>query len=249
MDAAIRELFDPYVVDDPVAPANYSIDHLGVSIDPARAVKVLYRDATPVVRSRSTARLLEGLVRHVAGEHTTSDDLLELRVLALTRARSAVFLPASLRSRLVSLGPHLRRQDLRVLDEPAARVNAATGELVVTSPDLAVDWQVLATLAERGLDGDGVADDPPVATGHYRSKGLYLRPAQNAPDSRAHALVAMAGLARNAALFSGQDLLAALASFARRCPVLPLPETHRDAGLASALRTIADDENATAAGY
>lgn len=235
MNAAIRELLGPHVVDDPDAPPNYSIDHLGDATSPARAVKVVYRDATPVVRTRSTARLLEGLVRYVAGEHSTRDDLVELHVLALTRGESAMFLPAPLRGRLGRLGPHLRQQGLRALDEPVARIDPATGDLVVTDAELAVDWEVLVGLAGRGLDGAEPVDDPSVAAGRYRSRVLYMRAGDETPRSQAQAVVCVAGLVRNAALLPGQGLLDALASFVRRCCVQPLPDTDGDAGLTAAL--------------
>lgn len=237
MGTLVRELFGPHVVDDREAPPNYSVDHLGATAGPATAMKVVYRDTTPVVRTRSTARLLEGLVRHVAGEHTTRDDLLELRVLAVTAEGSAVFLPAPLRTRLARLGPHLRQEGLRALDEPVARIDPATGELVVTEPELAVDWQVLADLAPRGLDDGRAGHDPPVATGRYRSRRLHVRASDGIPRTRAQALATVAVLARNAALLPGQALLEALSAFVRACPVQPLPQSDDDAGLAAAVRS------------
>lgn len=242
MDAAIRDLFALHVVDDPDAPPNYSIDHLSTADDPATAIKVAYRDVKPVVRTRSTARLLEGLVRHIAGEHTTSGDRLELRTLALTRGDSAVLVPARLRDRLTRLAPHLRRRGVRVLDEPVARIDPATGQLVVARPELAVDWSVLAGLGSRGLDGASDMADPPVTPGGYRLQGLYLAANAEAPASRANALVAVMPLVRNNGLLEGRVLLGTLAALVRTCPVQPLPKGMSPADLAAALRARLDGE-------
>lgn len=209
-----RALADHLVdVEGSPAPANFSL-HLAED-GGRRGTKdfhMLYQGATGVVRTRDKGRLIDSLLSYLssAGEQA-DDETLRLDVMAFVKDDAAVLAPAEIRAVMPSIERRLNAKGLRVLDRPWARINVKTRGLVVTEPNLTVDWQVLEKHKE-GL-GARARSDPSLLPGHYPvvGWGFWLGGVDEGPISRALALTLASGRLLDRNVLSSADALERLA--------------------------------------
>lgn len=144
---------------------------------------------TSVVRTRDQGRLIDALLGYLssAGEQA-DDETLRLDVVAYVKDDTALLAPPEIRWVMASIERRLNAKGLRVLDRPWARIDIETGDLLVTGPDLTVDWRVLEEHGE-GL-GTRARSDRSVLPGRYTVAGwgFWLGGIDEQPISRALAL-------------------------------------------------------------
>jgi hypothetical protein len=195
--ALLRQALASHVVepDEPPAPSNFS---LTVAADGRpRAVKdfhLLYRGAASVVRTRDLRRLFEALFAYLSGVAEVADaGSVRLDVMAFVKDGAAILVPAAIRSSLPLLERRLNAKGLFVLDRPWVRVDVATGEMLVSEPDLVVDRSVVAGIGRTDGGGRG-GYDCGVPAGRYPivGWGFGVGAAHEGPVSRALA-VTLAG--------------------------------------------------------
>lgn len=164
-DEIVRGFLARYLVGDDEAPANYSLVLACAGAKGApRRLNMLFRSATTLTRSRSASRVLRSLGAYLAShaEGATDDGLLELDAVAALGVGGAVLMPSEVRT--FDLGRFegmLRRGGFALVDAPSAKVDPATGELVVSPPLLELDESVLDSL------GAGMAGTGEVVPGRY----------------------------------------------------------------------------------
>lgn len=225
LDRSLRQVLAAYVVDDPDAPANYSVQ-LSPPVGRAAVSAPLHRlfeAHCEVVRDRAPLRVVRALLAHLGALLPPDADLMQVRAVAVVGPNGAVLAPASWRRRAPGLERHLRRARLRILDAPFACLDVRTGNLVVPTAALAVDEAALASL-------DGLAASPPQAReaalppGSHPLTGWAMTPSEEeqAPSGAA-ALVAAVGLVANLDAVGWPRALEALARQLRSVALVPAP--------------------------
>lgn len=191
VDALVRRAFATHLVEGLDAPANYSVAILDRGVGQgARPLHLLFRSTCPVLRSPSPVAVLTALASYLSSHHDEMAGVhLKLRGVALVARTEAVLLPENLRRTVAVSERRLNRAGLRVVDESCARLDPATGELVVLPPSVEPDPDVLAELAEAY--GRGERGARAGLSGRYRVSRWLLAaqvPGDTEPMSRAAAV-------------------------------------------------------------
>jgi len=199
--AVLDRLFPGARVDDPRAPENFAVALGGTpttkGAGTSRSLKLLVRGGQQLVRSRSSARVLAGLLQHLSadllGAHARDDSLLQVYATAAVAGGRAVLLPAGLVDHVKQLQPRFARIGATLVDTRDVWVDPATAELVVPEPAVPYD---AAVFDEVDADVSLGSELPWVRPGRYPLQGwLVVRgPDATGPVSPGVALTAALGL-------------------------------------------------------
>lgn len=228
-DALVRRVLAALVVEDPDAPANFSLQ-LHPPQERRGAVEPLHRlydGHTEVARDRRPARVLRALVGYLSRFVPPDVDTLRLNAIAVRGSGGAVLVPAAWRRRAPALERHLRRAGLSLIDAPHAWLDVRTGE--VLAPAVRVDPMV-AGVVQAAAVPRRIGPVPPSAP--YRLRGWVLPPAplpEGPTRSRAAALVTAMGLARDLEVVGGGRALQVLADGLCRIELVTAPPELSDA--------------------
>ena len=210
VDATVRTLLAAHVVGDVDAPANYSVwiadrDHAN---RPAVELHRLYRAFRPIVRSRSSSHVFDGLLRHLDAHLDPAPDVLHLHWLAAVDGDRAALVANVFDGLVDRIQPRLRSRRIRLFDAPSISVDPLTGELLVAEPRLTVDRNVLATVDNH--DRAASRELAPVAPGRYAVTGwVTFAPDDNAP-SRGAELAGLGGTVADTGGLGGDAVLSGL---------------------------------------
>lgn len=145
-DELLRRAFAAFLVEDARPERGYYSVVLGPTVASKageRALSILFAGGVPIVRSRSSRRVLLALAAHLAsyGAGPAPAGLLRLKAVAAVGERCGVLLPAGVFGHfdLCRLERELTRMSLRLVDQPWVQVDPVTAELVVQSAPLAAD--------------------------------------------------------------------------------------------------------------
>jgi thiol-disulfide isomerase/thioredoxin len=220
----LDRLFPGARVTDHRVPDNYAVALDGAVGAPgfggARALHLLVRGGTQLVRSRSVGRVLAGLVGHLSADLDPPDPRLALATAtAMVWEGQGVLLPPHLVDRLQEFQPRWSRAGLRLVDAPRASVDLAGGELVVREPTIAFDAAVVDELDDGAARGSEL---PRVAPGRHPLRGwCFLRaPDQVGPLSPATAVTAALSSLPDLPDDAIADTVATLASLFERVPAV-----------------------------
>ena len=155
-----------------------------------RDLNLLVRGAQQLVRTRSRARVLRGLLNYLSADMVSRDPaLLEIRTAAVVRDGRATVLPFPVTTWLQDLQPRLNRSGAQLVDAPWVLIDPATAELVVPEPMVEHDGDVLDELDRTDRLGP---EPPPLLPGRYPlgSWIIATRPDKEGPLSPGRGLVA-----------------------------------------------------------
>jgi thiol-disulfide isomerase/thioredoxin len=191
----LDRLFPGARVTDHRVPDNYSV---ALDATPAgagtRALHLLVRGSTQLVRTRVPGRVLAGLVSHLSADFAAPDDRLQrVSATAVVHDGHGVLLPPHLVNHLQELQPRFSRAGIRMVDGTHADIDLDAGELVVPSPTIAFDASVVAELeGEDSSRRGGGSELPRVLPGRYplRAWCFSRSPEQSGPLSPATAVTA-----------------------------------------------------------
>jgi hypothetical protein len=174
-----------HVVDEAEIAPNYSFQ-LGMrsTAGPGAALSLVFRQCRSVVRTRSAARAFTCLLRYLY-ERTDpyAGGVVPVDTLALFRGGTVVLAPISLRLQVRKLQRQLEDEGFVVIDAPCAKLDAATGELVVLEPPLEVDHDAVdAMIRLAGQDPAAARVGPP--EGSYPVTGWLFRGGPDEERSR-----------------------------------------------------------------
>lgn len=150
-DATMRRLLADHLVDDPSAPANYSL----LSPEPGegrRGIYRLYKGSTAIARARTEGRLLSALVEVLAGHLEGKNHLVPINVRPFLKGGEVILVPRETVSLLDSIEPRLRRLGVECLVHVKPKLDPSTGSVVLNEEALPIRREVL-----EGLDGDSGA--------------------------------------------------------------------------------------------
>jgi hypothetical protein len=208
--AALREVLTAHVIDDPVAPVNYSLRIYPRGERGPIALHLLFDDCVQH-RVRRAETLLEMLIWHLDARGREGDaTTLQVEGVALFRDGQATIVPPGLR-----LQPAFHRRFARLgyacADGAVTDLDVSTGEVIVREPMLTVDREAHRRWCDR-FDG-GPTDRFRVPPGRYPLCAWYFTDpvGGTAIRSRARALWRAVPLVRNGYLLEGQQLLDGLA--------------------------------------
>ena len=163
--AVLDRLLPNARVDDPGVPENFSVALYPDSDGAARQLNLLVRSGLQMVRSRSQARVLRGLLGHLSYViHNPDRGLLQADGLAVIRDGEAFVLPSLLHNMWSVAQPKLSRLGLQVVDRPWASIDPRSAELVVAEPLVDFDRRVLDELDVAAGPGREL---PEVQAGRY----------------------------------------------------------------------------------
>lgn len=203
-DTLLRQTLPAHVVEDGDAGPNYSVAVQRVA-QLGDGLLLLFEASTIAIRTRSPRRLARGLLQLLSGYATPlADDALQVEAMALVRDDRAAVVPSSLRGRLSRLEPWLRREGVRVYDEPILHIDPQTRELVVVEPPLDVDRAALERL--EALLPQPRRPEPEVEPGRYALRCWFVDGA-GAELSLADRVFRAAGSVRNRELLGGDRML------------------------------------------
>ena len=203
LDAQLQQLLARHVVALEGVPYHYSVwlhssEQAGGSHP---RLHMLYRGGRPVVRSRSSDRVIAALVEHLDSHLTDArPDLLLIDAVMLVRDVEALVLLGAHHADVARLDRPLQRAGWRVVDRPGVALDEA-GMVVLPQRQLEVDRAVLDELASPANG---------VVPGQYRVRG-WLHVGVAKPASRAEIVVRAFSLAKNPLSFDGAPGLHALA--------------------------------------
>ena len=177
-EPVLRRLFAGSALEDTRVVDNYSVVLHPPKTGGRRELNLLLRGGEQLVRSRSSARVLRGLLGYLSADIALSDpDLLYLATTPAVRDGQGILLPPRLSAPLTSLQPRLSRLGIRLVDLPRTTVDPATAELVVPEPALPHDMSVLEEQDARdgpaGAPGLG-SELPAVLPGRYPLQTWYM---------------------------------------------------------------------------
>ena len=156
---AVRRALAAHVVDDPLAPKNFSLRFSPTTSD----AHLLFWGGCVAARSFDPHRILRSLVDHLSAHRPPPEELVWISSLPYVRDGRAVLMPSPFKDDLRIVDRQLRTAGYVAVDAPRALVDLVSGELVVT--DLVdVDGDALARAA------DGVVQrraEPTLAHGRY----------------------------------------------------------------------------------
>jgi hypothetical protein len=152
--AVLDRLFPGARVDDARAPDNYAVALGGTpttkGAGASRSLKLLVQGSRQLVRSRSSARVLAGLLQYLSADLGSGDEREDslLRVYATPAVADgrAVLLPAGLVDHVKQLQPRFAKVGVSMVDTPGALIDPVTAELVVPAPTIPFDAAVLDEL-------------------------------------------------------------------------------------------------------
>lgn len=177
MDQQLRWLLAPYVVDDPDAPANLSVQ-VAPPAAPGAVGKPLHRlfaGSTEVLRHRSENRIVDALLSHLATfANEGSDHVILLRGVAAVRGGVAVIGPPRRMGAARALERALHRRGLHVVDGHRVLLERESGQLLTHGV---------------GRDGPKPGTDALVPLGRHRIVGWAVSGRDAEPASRAEALI------------------------------------------------------------
>lgn len=160
----LDRLFPGLRVEDSRAPDNYSVI-LQDSLNRTREFNLLLQGQRYLVRSRTRARVLRGLLNHLSAElNYPEQPLLGLRTSAVVQNGRAIVLPALVSNWINAVQPRLNRLGIQIVDLPWLLIDPASAEMVVPEPLVGYDHGVLDEL--DGADRLG-SELPPVLPGRY----------------------------------------------------------------------------------
>jgi hypothetical protein len=182
----LDRLFPGLRVEDSRAPDNYSVV-LQDSLNRTREFNLLLQGPKYLVRSRTRARVLRGLLNYLSAELSPPEQpLLGLRTSAVVHNGRAIILPASVSNWINVVQPRLNRLGIQIVDLPWLLIDPAAAEMVVPEPLVDYDHGVLDEL--DGADGLG-SELPPVLPGRYPLQALVVPGDVEGPLSSARGLV------------------------------------------------------------
>lgn len=233
-DDVLRRALAAHLVDDPDAPANYSLQLLPHAEDASTAQPLhrLFENSSEIVRDRSPDRVVRALLHTLGGFAPPVDTHVQVWATAVVGPAGAVLAPGAWRRRRPALERALRRTGWTFLDVPFVSLDVAAGDLVVCVPPLAVDHAALAGLGDVAPGPPA----PPVPAGPHPVRGWVVSPsAGDEAPSRADALVSAMRLCRNRDVIGGRRALAVLATALTAVRVAGVPRTLTDDAAAGVL--------------
>ena len=137
-------------VQDSRVPDNFSIALYPGGRGGSRRLNLLVRDGRQLVRSRSAARAAAALLAYLSADTTPPDeDLLPLNASAALLDGQALLLPPGLVNWNKQIQTTLARRGIVLVDAPYVTIDLVSAELVVPTPSVSHDPDVLAEL-DRG---------------------------------------------------------------------------------------------------
>lgn len=230
LDPLLRELLDP--VRAPVVPPEGTGYALHLADRPNR-FHLLFWGGCVVVRTHDATRLVEALLRHLAGHRPAPPGVDRLDAIVLARDGHAVIAPSQLRSRIPQLQRPLARRGVLIADTPWADLDLKTAEVILPGPLLTLGDDIRARLGGEGAESGTTLAATPT---RLRAAALAMpAPASIAGPSSptARALAYMLDSSRS--LHSADvDLLPALQQLVRRLALVPIDaqSSTRDLALA-----------------
>jgi len=162
---ALERVLPGALADDPRVPENYSLALHPRSGKGARDLHLLTSGGAQLVRSRSAARVLRGLLTHLTFALFPSDEgLLSVHMTALVSEGETVMAPRRLMLERERAQPRLARVGYQIVDCPVALVDPVACELVVPEPKVTYDEDALVAL-DRATDAG--RELPAVLPGRY----------------------------------------------------------------------------------
>lgn len=159
-------------VQDHRTPDNFSIALYPEAGRGSRRLNLLVRDGRQLVRSRSAARALAALLTYMSADTSPPDeDLLPLNASAALVEGKALLLPAGLVNWTKQIQTTLARRGIVLVDAPYVTIDVASAELVVPTPSVPHDPEVLAELDRGARLGPEL---PYVQPGRYPLTTWYL---------------------------------------------------------------------------
>ena len=238
-DGLLRRALAAHLVDDPDAPANYSLQLLPAPAPgaPAQPLHRLFEGSRELVRDRSADRVVGALLSALGGFARPDGTHLQVWATALAGAEGAVLVPVQWRGRLPHLQRGLRHTGWRILDAPFVSLDLTSGDVLVADPALTVDVPALQDLLESVPGrGTGSVSPPP-----WQLRGWLLPPSSGEQAlTKAEALVALMPLCRNREKVGGRRAFALLADRLRAVPVARAPRTLGDTDVTDALTRLLD---------
>lgn len=216
----MTSLLAPHVVEDPAAPANYSIYEPSPTLHTARPVYRVYEGCSRVFFTPSLLRSVVatvGQLERLLPDVPPSLGVLGLRVLALVDSEAAVLAPDGLLRRVPTLELQLRRRGMRVLSTASVLVDAGRGDLLIRPLRLIAG-------GATGATGDPVVDGTdPAQPGRRRIVGWFFDTDGTVPPDLTRAQAVVQGLKAARAPTSDAESLELLAQLIRRLDVRALP--------------------------
>jgi hypothetical protein len=164
-----------------------------------------------------------------------ADGLIPVDTIALYRAGAVVLAPTVLRLQVRKLQRRLEDDGFVVIDAPLAKLDPATGELVVRDPPLQVDEAAVAALI-RLAGQDPAAAEPGPAEGAYPVVGWLFRGAADDTPARLDRVYELTRHVRAPDVVGTQHALDALARvFDRGARSVPV-DVFDEASIRSAIR-------------
>ena len=170
--AVLDRLLPGARVQDRRTPDNYSIALHPTVGTGSRRLNLLVQGGSQLVRSRSAARALAALLNHLSAQITPPDEhLLALDASAGVVGGRALLLPPGLVNWAKQIQTKLARRGIVLVDAPYVTIDPETGELVVPTPSVPHDPEVLDALD----DGARLAPElPHIGPGRYPIAAWYL---------------------------------------------------------------------------
>jgi len=188
---ALARVLPGALIDDPQVPDNYSLALSPRAGKGARALHLLVSGSRQLVRSRSAARVVRGLLTRLTFDLFPIDDgLVSVHMTALVRDGDTVMVPRRIMLERDRTQSRLDRAGYQIVDCPFALVDPVTRELVVPEPRLAYDRDALAALDR---DDDAGRERPAVLPGRYPITAWRFGATEEAvgPMSQARAVAAL----------------------------------------------------------
>ena len=181
-------------VHDRRVPDNFSIALYPGGAGRSRRLNLLVRDGRQLVRSRSVARALAALLNYVSADTTPpDDDLVPLNATAALADGTALLLPPGLVNWNKQIQTTLARRGIVLVDAPYVTIELDSAELVVPTPSVPHDPEVLAEVDRGSRLGPEL---PYVQPGRYPIAAWYLNrsPDEIGPLSPALGVASALGL-------------------------------------------------------
>jgi thiol-disulfide isomerase/thioredoxin len=174
--AVLDRLFPGARVNDRRVPDNYSVSLGDGSSSGAgrasRALKLLVRGGSQLVRSRSGARVLAALLQYLSADVAPADPALtRVRATGVLHGDEALLLPAGLVGFVKQVQPRFARAKLQLVDSPRTLVDVDARELVVPEPAVPHD---AAVLEEIDADAQLGRELPRARPGRYRLRAWFI---------------------------------------------------------------------------
>jgi len=159
----LRRALRAHVVDEPDIAPNYSFQ-LGTPSPrgPGAPLNFVFRQCLSVLRTRSATRAFACLVRYLyerADDY--ADGLVPIDVMPLYRDGAVILVPMGLHLQLKKMQRQLEDEGFLVVDMPCAKLDPASGHLVVREPPVQVDPDAVDALVRLAGQDPAVGVIPP----------------------------------------------------------------------------------------